>query len=343
MIDWAGGYSTEWRVFEVDPETWADGDEVSGLSGLQVSRDSNLPTVERGSATLDVPMGTPMEERYLRFAMTAVSGTSVERVDVATMLCSSGSGTLDKGLDMRSLSGESVLYPASVCRITPYTYAPAGTDGAEYAAAMLRSCIKAPVAVVGEGFTLDSYMAFEPDDDLLARVLALLGAGGYGPRISGRGVVTLAPRDTRPSLDLREASARMLSPQRSYRFDLREVKNRWRTVSGTAYADAVNDDPNSPTSYATRGYWVDEVERSPKLVNGETLRAHAERMLAEQRVVTVSTSYKRRYWPDVYPGSIVAATRDTVGVDGWLTVTKQGITCGTDIDVSEEAGMEVTV
>lgn len=341
MMDWGGSYACEWRVYEVNTKTWADGERVGGMTSLKVSRDSKRDIIETGTASLDSPVGEGMGERYLRFVLIAISGNSVQREDIATLLCSSGSGKIDYQMDVRSVSGTSVLYPASTCRITSYGFVSAGANGAEAAAEMLRSCIAAPVSVVGSGFKVGKYVTFEPDDDVLSRVRQLLDMGNHVLMIDGRGEVTVQPMPETPALEISHASARLVAPGVSYRYDLSGVPNRYRAISLTGYATSVNLDQDSPTSVTSRGYYVDEVDRSPKLLEGETLQAYADRMLLEGRKVTYSRSYKRRYWPGVWPSSVVSATMPSVGLDGNMRVVKQVVSCGDSIEVDEEVEVEV--
>lgn len=343
MMDWGGSYSCEWRVYEVNTSTWADGQRLSGMTSLKVSRDANKDIIESGSATLDMPLDQPVNERYLRFVLIAVAGNAVQREEVATLLCSSGSGKVEYGIDTRTVNGKSVLYPASRCRITRYGFVSAGANGAEYAAEMLRSCIKAPVSVDGPGFRLGQYITFDPDDDVLTRVRKVLGAGDHILRINGRGEVTIMPLPSESALDIGSASARLIAPGVSYKYDFSGVHNRYRVITDTGYATAVNSDPDSPTSTVTRGYYDDEIDRSPELLEGETLQAYADRMLLEGRKVTYSMSYKRRYWPGVWPSSVVSATMPSAGLDGNMRVVKQVISCCDSIEVDEEASMEVTL
>lgn len=341
MMDWGGSYACEWRVYSVNTRTWADGEQVAGMSSLKVSRDSRRDIIETGTASLDSPVGQPMSEVYLRFALVAVSGNAVQREDIATLLCSSGSGKVEYQTDLRSVNGKSVLYPASTRRITSYGFVSAGANGAEAAAEMLRSCIAAPVSVVGSGFRVGQYVTFDPDDDVLTRVKKVLDMGRHIVTINGRGEVTVQPLPDTPALEIGRASARLISPGVSYKYDLSGVPNRYRAISPTGVATSVNSDPDSPTSTVARGYYVDEIDRSPEPLEGESLQAYADRMLLQSRMVTYSRSYKRRYWPDVLPGSLVSATMPSVGLDGIMRVAKQVITCGDSVEVEEEADMEV--
>lgn len=339
MIDWAMPYTCEWRVFEVNPDTWADAGRVTGFSQLKVNADASSELMQTGSMTLSSPSGQQPRERYLRVAMTAESATSRERVDVCTMLWRGSSGTEDRGRDSLSLVGSSVLYPASRTILPDMYYAPKGTNGAEFAAGMLRNVLAAPVEVMEDGFTIEAPHYFGTDKRVLAGARELLDAGGYTIQITGRGIVTLTPKPTEASLAITRENARMIGKGISHKGDPTEIHNRIRVVDGNQQVTVENDDPESLSSHATRGYWDDVVERNPTRVNGETLTEYARRRLEELSVLRTTYTYSRRWVPDVHPGSIV--TCGLPQMRGTLTVTRQTITCDKEgISMQEEAYRE---
>ena len=342
MIDWGSGYSATWRVTEVDPRTWADSGEVAGVSSASVERDakSDAPLLESGTVTLDTEPHGEFRERYLRIIMMAHQGGVSERVNVATLLCCETEGGFNRGMESRELVGRSVLWPASTRRPSAGTYVPRGADGAAWAADALRSCIKAPVSVDGS-FALAEAVVLDVGATLLEAVWAVLDAGGFCLQIDGDGTVHVRPRPTSPELSLDEAGARLLHHGVRRSLDLSEIPSRYIAIEGALVAEAVNDDPNSPTSEAARGYAVDVVDTTPQRLAGETLAAYARRKLAELSVVKESRSYTREYWPGVLPLSMVRGTLNGVGLDGDMRVTRQSLTCGRGIVVAEEAESEV--
>lgn len=344
MIDWGSGYSSEWHVYRVDRTTWADAGEVGAVSSLRVERDGtgDAPSLERGSATVDIGIGESLEPGYYRFAMVARQGTASERVDVSTLLCEATSTDVDRGVAAVSVTGRSVLHPASVSHLVAGSYAPAGADGALWAASLLRDAVNAPVAV-GEGasFTLDQHVVLDPGSSVLQSAWLVLRAGGRVIQVSGRGEVSIVVPPTEPALTLDRASARLVHPGVTRELDLTEVPNRYVAVSGSEVAEAVNDDPSSPTSTVSRGWTSDMVDRSPVRVGGETLAAYAARRLEEESTVPDERSYEREWWPDVLPFSMVRGTMPSVGIDGDMRVTRQSLACGRGIVVEEQASREV--
>lgn len=340
--DWTGGYSSLWRVFRVDRDTWADAELVSGVTAVSVERscDEDSPTLERGSMSVDLAPGDTFDEGYYRIVMTAVQDGSAERVDVATLLCSSIEGEVNRGNDANEVQGRSVLYPASKTELESGSYAPAGVDGVRYAADLLRATINAPVETEGS-FTLDEHYVFDTGSTVLAAVWKVLDAGSYVLQIEGDGTVRIVPKPTEPVLVLDRANARLLHPAVQHRLDYSEVPNRYKVNENGTEVMAVNDDPYSVTSTVMRGWTLDMRDDSPARVNGETLDAYAKRKLEEKSMVYDSRTYSREFWPDVHPYSIVRGSLSSVKLDGDLRVVSQSLTCGKGIVVEEEARREV--
>ena len=280
-MDWSRGYSARWRVHRVDPGTWADSKELSGVVSAKIERQASAGLLESGSLAVD---GDAFEEGYYRISMEAVQDGASKRVDVATLLCSSASGTLDRGLRRLDVEGSSVLQPAADVLAASGSYVPAGEDAVAWAADSLSSCLAAPVSSEGS-FTLASNRVVSVGASVLDAVWDVLSVGGYVIRIDGAGSVKIAPMPTAPALVLDHDGAALLHPGVSSTSDWSGVPNRYTAVEGGRSAVAVNDDPASPTSTVSRGRFVDVVDSSPDRIGGESLEAYAQRRLAESSTV----------------------------------------------------------
>lgn len=342
MIDWRAGYSSSWRVFRVNRETWADGELVRGITSVSVetTMDEDAPLLERGSMSADTAIGTDFEEGYYRVVMTAEQSGVIERVDVCTLLCSIVEGDNNRGNDNRSIQGRSVLYPASSTELAPGSYAPKGVDGAQWCAEVLRDCINAPVSVEG-GFTLEDHFVFDPGTYVLTAVWKVLDAGNHVIRLAGNGTARIGPKPVSPAISLDSANARLMHPGIHHALDYSDVPNRYTAIEGSEEAVAVNDDPSSPTSTVSRGWVHDARDSSPIRVNGETLSAYAARRLEEESIVNDSRTYSREWWPDVVPYDLVRGSLASVDMDGDLRVVRQSLRCGTGIVVEEESRKEI--
>lgn len=339
-IDYSRPYASHWRVFKVDPDTWGDAELVGGVSSVSVTRDADGDAPEIDSGSFEVDSGIAFERGYYRVVMTAEQSGEIERTDVVTLLCESEGGTVNRGIDVKDVTGRSVLHPAATTRLLAGEFAPRGGDGAQYAASLLESCIHAPVEVDGS-FTLDDNYAFDFGAYALEAVWEILDAGGFCIRLDGAGRVGICPKPTEPSLMLDRANASLLDPAVSYELDCSEVPNRFTATEGGYTAQAVNDSRESETGYPSRGYWIDGFDDSPKRVNGETLDAYAARRLEEESVVKDIRTYSREWWPGVVPFDIVRGSMANVRLDGDMRVVSQDMTLGNGIWVAEKAAMEV--
>ena len=339
-MDWSKSYSARWAVYSVDRETWSDGAELNGVVSVDIKRSSG-DLIESGSMKVDMNPTESFEDGYYRIVMTAVQDGVEERVDVSTMLFRAESGSIDRSNAERDINGCSVLKPADTKKMTAGDYAPKGADGAAWAAEALRGCIHAPVDVSGS-FTLESHVVFDIGSTLLEAVWLVLEAGGFTMIVEGDGTVRVCPMPSEPSLVLDQAAASLLMPGIEYDADLSEIPNRYTAIEDDIYIATVeNDDPNSPTSWRTTGYVIDEVDTSPTRVDGETLAAYARRKLSEASTLPEKRTYKREWYPGVYPSCVVRGSLASVGLDGDMRVESQSLECGAGIVVQEEASKEV--
>lgn len=338
-IDWGGSYTAGWRVFRVNEETWEDASEVSGIRDIRIERRRGAK-IESGSMTVDAAVGQGFDEGFYRIALYASQGGAVERHDIATLLMHSFAGSIDRGSDEIDVTGTSVLQDAADVAVADGLYAPAGSDGAAFAASLLSDAMRAPVSAEGS-FTLDNHVVFDPGGSVLDAARLILDAGGFEIFIDGRGRATVAPIPSNPALALDDAGASIISPGIEYDRGWGDVPNRYIAVGGRETAVAVNDDPSSPVSTVARRRYVDSYDASPKQVNGETLQAYAARRLLEASTVSGdSRTYTREYAPGVYPGCIVRGSLASVDLLGDMRVESQRIECGAGVKVTEKSEKE---
>lgn len=354
MIDWTSGYSASWRVFRVNPETWADASELDGVTDISIERsierstdqnskrgtDSSSKTIEKGSMSVDLVPGTTVDEGYYRFVMVARQGDDTERVEVATLLFTATGGAVNRGVDAVECNGRSVLWPASKVSVEPGAYAPAGVDGVGYAAQLLSDAINAPIVTEGS-FVIDEHVVFDNGASVLDAVWAILDAGGFYMSISGDGTVKIEAMPTEPSLSLDMTHARLLHPGIEHQLDTSDVPNVYKVTDGASEAVATNASESSTTSTVTRGWTNEVLDESPVRVNGETLQAYAERKLEEASTIEDSRTYEREWWPGVHPCHVVRGSLASVLLDGDLRVKSQSLACGKGITVTETAYREV--
>lgn len=335
-MDWRRSYSAAWRIFRVNRDTWADGEQIAGFDSVSVTRTAGGNLLESGSLEIT----GNLEPDYYRIVMTSDQGGDMSRVDIATLLFDVKGSAANYGTETQSADGYSVLYPASTTTITNGEYAPAGVDGAAYAGRLLADAINAPVVVDGS-FTLNEHIVHEFGSYVLDAVWAVLNAGGYVIQIDGRGVVYIRPKPTEPTLILDSTNMRLLTNGAERTSDISAIPNRYIVITDDLRTMAVNNDPDSTVSTASRGYYVDMVDTSPTPVNGETYSAYASRRLREVSVLEEEYSYEREYFPGAYLYSMIKASLP--GLSGDLRITSQTVHCGKGITIDEKAVKEVTV
>lgn len=334
-MDWSRSYSAEWRVYRVNRDTWADGEQVLNVDSVSLTRTTSGNLLESGSMEIT----GSFDADYYRIAMIAEQDNVTERHNICTLLFDVKGGNLNYGTAVQNPNGYSVLYPASTTAVLAGQYAPAGVDGAQYAAQLLRSAINAPVVVEGS-FTLNDHIVHEIGAGILDAVWAVLDAGDFIMQIDGNGVVHILPKPTQASLVLSNNSAMIIDNNGiGYIEDTSKIPNRYIVIDGNSETRVVNDDPNSIVSTVRRGYYVDEVDNSPTPVNGETYASYARRMLEQASTLKDERTYTREFHPDVYAYSIInASLADMIGD---YRVTSQNLVCDNGITVTEKAVKEV--
>jgi len=334
MIDYGSGYSSSWRMMVVDRDTWAATDEMVGLMSASVERDSDSDLMESGSATFDGELGDG--EFWGRLEMLAEQGSEVERHAIATLLFSPGDSTATVSGRVTECSGRSVLAPADDRKLLAGTYAPFGSDGAAYAASMLRACTPAPVLVEGS-FTISENYVFAEGTTYLEAARTIVDGAGWRIAIAGDGSIVIGPKPTEAALMLDAAHASLLGVEVGVNGSLEGVPNRYIAVDGEEQALAIDDDPDNPASVVNRGRYVDMYDSSPQRVDGESLVAYARRKLAEANESLESRTYTREWWPDVTCNDLVVGSMATVDLDCTMRVVSQSLEIGNGVTISERA------
>ena len=335
-MDWDKSYSSTWRVYRVNRDTWADDEMLLDVDEISVTRTADGNLLESGS----IETSGDFESDYYRIVMTAEQGGTAERVDVATLLFDVASGELNYGRTVHNASGYSVLYPASTTVITTGEYAPKGVDGVQYVRELLEDSINAPVETEGS-FILNDHLVHELGSSVLDAVWAVLDAATdpkYVMQIDGRGVVHVRPMPTEPDLIIDNSSKGLLMNGIEFTTDTSDIPNRYIVIADNMITIAANNNPQSSVSIASRGFKVDLVDTSPTPVNGQTRQEYANAKLEEYSVLKESHSYEREYSGDVYPYSLIRASID--GLMGDLRVESQSIECGNGITINEKASKE---
>lgn len=338
------GYRSLWIVRKVNEDTWADSDAVSGIDSISISRScmDSYPLLETGTLTLTKGIRESFETGYYRIEMLASqNGYGDELVSVATLLLEHSSGHVDKGYDAASITGYSVLKPLADRMVQVGTYAPKGSNGAEYAASLIRQHGKCPVVVNGS-FTLNNHVVFHNGQSYLECVWNVLDAAGWCMRIDGTGKVTISEKPAEPALKITPTNGlRKLVPGIDYERGLDDVPNAYIVVYGDKVIEVVNDDPSSPVSTVAKKRRIDYVDTSPTPINGESMHQYAKRRLKEMSKIVMQYKYDREFEIGAVPFDLVQASIPEYGMMGSLRILSQGLTLDKGITVSETVGLEM--
>lgn len=344
MTDFHMGYDAQWTLMKVDKNTWADVEPVGNVDSISVKRScsDDVPLIEQGNATVTLPLGEEFETGWYRIIMHARQGSDRSRYAIATLLFEGYTDNTDYEVSTVSLDGYSVLKPVNDRKVTVGEYVAKNSDGAEWCAKKIRECLPRGVRVICEqSFSVDKYYVFSPNTTYLSAIWDLLDAAKWCIKIDGEGNIVLGPKPKTASLVLDKANASLLMPGIDRTLDVSDVPNRYYVISGNRVAVATNEDLDSRTSYVKRGWWKDEVETSPVLVNGESLQSCAERYLQAASTLVRTYSYTREYDAVTVPFDIVTG-RLPNQIYADLRVVSQQLNCGGNgITVQEEAGEEV--
>lgn len=329
-IDWAGGYSREWRVMEVNPATWADSGELPGVTDASCSVDSTGRLILSGSVTLTTDPGWDAAERWCRIELLADQSGVAERHAVCTLLLAPSPSKVRRGRVTWQLEGRSPLQPAEDVRLSAGTTCPRGADGAAWAASMLSVC-PCPVTVAGS-FPVADHTVFAAGTTRLEAARTVLDAAGWCMQVAGDGSVAIAPVPTEPAVTL---TASLLGTEVTADDGRADVPNRYLATRDGVTAVATDEDPASPTSHASRGRWVDEWDSNPETRPGEGLQAYAERRLAELTGAAGVRTYQRAWVPGVTASDVVRWQLPSARLSGEYRVTKQSVVLGSGLSVTE--------
>lgn len=172
----------------------------------------------------------------------------------------------------------------------------AGVDPVEAAVSALAEIGQTSVVAEPAGNTLRVPMTWDVHTPFLKIVNDLLAAGNHFALASdGFGVWQVTPYQSPSqrgvSYTSRTGHSPIHGPDLGGEWDAFEVPNRWTSVSTSdidvdpLVATATDEDPASPFSYPSRGFWVDDGDQDVATTSQSALEAHAARRLADAQSV----------------------------------------------------------
>lgn len=344
-LDWSRSMALEWSWYRIDPETWQDVAPLTRVTGASVSYDADSEVL--CSARIDMDEAW-QGEMWARCYLDAWQGGKGERICVATLLCKPPTRTIESTVVTYSSDGYGPLAALRETRVGYGWFASAGSPSLRIAASVAREYGVAPVVEPDASHTLvepwvagDSDTALTVVSSLAAKADHEVWSDPYGNTclVPATRVSALAPVVT---LGDGAGDGMLLSgvTETSDAYDVPNVVEVVRTSeTGAVLAVAVNDNPASSASTASRGRRV-----VARLVDPDELAAGctqedanrlAEKVLADRSCVVRTVEYERGFDPRIECGDCVRLLMPERGLDVTGRVVRQDFACDTTATVRE--------
>lgn len=331
-MDYSKGFTASYDLTIVDPVSWRDISHHRLTAGT-ITRNTDL-LME--SADLDLTEVPEDGEVWVRVWMNARQEYSSEsRIPLFTGLTTAPERKLTGKRESYPASCYSVLKPAADRLLPRGWYAPKNGNGAKLVKDLL-SVGAAPVTAAENASALSSAIVAEDGETNLSMASKILTATGWKIRIHGNGNITIQPKSTEVAVTFDAASFDILEPSVTDQYDWYSCPNVFRAVSGSDYAVARDEDPESRYSIASRGREIWMEETNCTLREGEMLLSYAKRRLKEEQMPSRTISYDRRYVPDIFPGDLIRLNYPEEKISGTFEIRSQNITLGFAGKTSEE-------
>lgn len=335
-MDWRKGFSSRYYITIVDRDTWKDIKRLE-ITGGSINRSSSDL---RHSADLSVANYNESGEQLIRVWLDAKQNSDSSHIPLFTGYATSPGRDINGMLISNQLQCYSVLKAAQDIRLPRGWYAPAEASAIWQIKELLK-VTKAPVRILGNTsdptkINLKHAIVAEQNETNLSMIELLLNAINWRMTLTGLGEIVLDnyPKEATAVFDSREHD--VLEPSLSDSYDWFNCPNVFRAVLDTDFADARDENPDSPLSIQNRGREVWEEETSCTLNENETLAEYARRRLKELQQIARVVSYDRRFRPDLTVTDLVQLNYPAQKITGTFVITSQGIDLGFGAKTSEE-------
>ena len=336
-MNWTRGISASYYLATINPETWFDEESIKITGGSIKKTVSGL----RESATVHTVGKWPYSgEKWIRLYMIARQGAGSERVPLFTGLAISSSS--QKGnLVNTTIECYSVLSVIDDVLLPRGWYAPVGTNAVMLVRDLLSETTKAPVEIE----TVEEYPRIENEaivadggETYLSMIEKILAAIEWRIKIGGDGKIYILQMAKSESLTFDSLVNSVIDTNNeiSIECDWKSCPNVFRAVLNDGYAIARDESDDSPFSIQNRGREIWAEEQNVALSDTETLSDYAIRRLNELQQISVSTSYERRFVPDIYPSDIIRLNYPAQGLSGNYLIASQDIELNYGASVTEE-------
>ena len=332
-VDWSRGYTAKYYMTILDKKTMRDMKRVELKSGSIKRTLDNL----RQSADLDCDGFDIQGEEYIRVWLDAEQQGSIGHTPLFTGLAMAPNNEYQGYKKSNTLECYSVLKIAEDMLLPRGWYAPVDSNGLLLVKDLL-GVIGVPITTP-ENITVDplpTAIVSETKENRLSMSDKILSAMDWGLRLNGDGSIDLAPNTYDTKLRIDSIDNDIIENQISITYDWYNAPNVYRCFMDMSYAEAKDENPDSPLSIQNRGREVWYEEDNVVLGTTETLGEYAMRRLEELQRASLDISYTRRYWPDIYPGDVISINYPRCGVSGKFIITSQDVSLSGSARTSEE-------
>lgn len=348
-MDWRSGMSRTYELVRLS-EDWRELDTVQSL------RDGSITYEGRGlrySATFTPYEG--LRDGYYRIYMVCVQPPEMERVALATVRMQSPKKSLDGHTASWKATGYSPLVELDA-DYPPIGWTAQGNVVAQ-AAAIVEGHCPAPCSHPASDAAMEPWTA-DDGDTWLDCLEAVLSKASMHVEVDGMGCVVFAPDVDKARMspvwtfdDAAYGLPSILAPDVDDSTDYYSLKNKVEVVysddSVCYVGTAVNDDPLSKGSTASRGYVNAMRETGPEVSDPVTqakVDALAQSILAGQGAATHSASFTHAFAPDVKVGRCARLDYTRFGYRADGMVVKQVLKLETsglvDTDIEYEEALD---
>lgn len=334
MVDWSRGYSSRYYMTIVDWGTMKDLGRIE-ITGGSIKRSySDL----RESADVDCINYDNTKEQIIRIWLDATQNGTSSHIPLFTGLAACPSNRYHGHSKSTSLECYSMLKIASDMLLPRGWYAPIEANSSSVLKDLL-SVVKVPIIFDPNTPTPDLKQSIisEQGETRLTMTDKILNAmGSWRLRLDGYGSIYIEPLPKNEKIMFDSINNDVIETEISVSYDWYSAPNILRCVLDDSYAEAKDEDDDSPLSIQNRGREVWYEDSNVQLNTNETLGEYALRMLKYYQQSATTISYDRRFNPDVYPTDIVRISYPAQNISGRFFVTDQTITLGYNAKTSEE-------
>lgn len=344
MPNWLSSMQQTFEYYIVDPVSWKDIRMLTNVKSCTITRDSDTDTL--GSATIDIDEA--LSECYVRVYLITIQNGVKEKHPLGTFLVQTPSTTFDGKTKSISMDAYTPLLELKE-NPPPYGYFIAKDENVmDFAYQLCGDHARAPVVQPKCDTVLHYDFISDVNDTWLTFISSLMSNAKYSFALDEMGRILFSPNQDTASLQpvwtYDDGNSSILLPELTMNHDIYGIPNVVEVIysNGTDYyySEAVNDDPNSPTSTINRGRRITHRVTDVDLIGDPTenqIDEYAKQLLRELSSIEYTISYTHGYCP-VRIGDCVRLDYSRAGLRNIKAkVISQSITCEPGCPVSETA------